>query len=180
MLCTHGHSEGFRVENEKPVKLKEAIDILDKSVTETLLFFETLDPSNLQLTLRAFKALGDSYDQLLQNTKILGALYDKYSNEVIPNALHWDDPSNRIDSIKVSGFNFILSTRVNANIPENKRDAAHKWLTDVAKIPELIIPRVNPKQLSAFVKSYFEAHAEYPPEDAINVHQQNYIQVRKA
>jgi hypothetical protein len=88
--------------------------------------------------------------------------------------------SQGFDSVKSGGKNFILSTRVNASIPEDMREPGYRWLTDVAKVPELIVPRVNPKQLSSFVKSYFEAHAEWPPEDAIKVHMQNYIQVRKA
>jgi len=59
------------------------------------------------------------------------------------------------------------------------REAGHKWINEVAKVPELIIPNVNPRSLSAFVKGYFEDNAMWPPEDAIKVHKQRYISIRK-
>lgn len=162
------------------VKLNEAITILDDSVTSTLVFFEQLDPSNITTMLQAFQGLGVAHDRLSSLVKILGELYDKFSYEVIPNAFNWDDPNNRIEGLKVSGYNFILSTRVNASIPENMRAAGNKWVAEVAKCPDLLISRINPKQLTSLVKTHFETYAEYPPEDAVKVHQHPYIQVRKA
>jgi hypothetical protein len=161
---------------DKKVKLNEALDTLEECVTDTLVFFEKLDPTNLTLMLQAFDRLGQAYDRLNTTTKLLGELYDKYSYEVIPTAFE----TMGIDALKTAGRNFILSTRLNASIPENMRDAGNKWVAEIAKCPELIIPRINPKQLSSLVKAYFEAHAELPPEDAVKVHQQKYIQVRKA
>lgn len=163
-------------EKRSGVKLGEAISILENSVQDTLVFFEKLDHSNIALMLKAFHGLGVSYDRLAQLTKTLGELYDKYSYEIIPGVFE----TNEIDSLKTAGFNFILSTRLDASIPENQRDAGNKWVTEVLKCPELIVPRVNPKQLSAVVKAHFEANAELPPENAIKVNQRKYIQVRKA
>lgn len=164
------------MEDKRSVKLSEAIDTLDGSVTETLVFFEKLDPNNITLMLQAFYKLGLAYDRLSAMTKLLGELYDKYSYEIIPNVFE----TTGIDGIKTAGHNFILSTRLDANIPENMRDAGNRWVTEVAKCPELIVPRINPKQLSSLVKAHFEAHAELPPEDAVKVSQRRYIQVRKA
>ena len=164
------------MEDKRNIKLGEAIDILDDSAKEALVFFEKLDPNNIALMLKAFHGLGVSYDRLSAITKLLGEIYDKYSYEIIPGVFE----TNEIDSLKTAGFNFILSTRLDASIPENQRDAGNRWVTEVLKCPELIVPRVNPKQLSSVVKAHFEAHAELPPEDAIKVSQRKYIQVRKA
>ena len=161
---------------EQAPKLKDALKILDKTVEDVLAYFDQLDPSDLPTLLKSFAQLGENYDKLDILHKTLSKLYDKLSYEVIPNAME----SQGFDSVKLGGKNFILSTRVNASIPEDMRKPGFRWLTDVAKVPELIIPRVNPKQLSSFVKSYFETHAEWPPEDAIKVYKQNYIMVRKA
>lgn len=161
---------------ETKVKISEAITILDDSVKDTLVFFEKLDPNNISLMLKAFYGLGVSYDRLKNLTTLLGEIYDKYSYEIIPGVFE----ANEIDSLKTAGFNFILSTRLDASIPENMRDAGHKWIIEELKIPELIVQRTNPKQLSAAVKAYFEANAKLPPENAVKVSQRKYIQVRKA
>lgn len=164
------------MEDKKSVKLNDAIDTLDDSVKTTLVFFEKLDQSNITQVLQAFYMLGVAYDRLDNLTKILGKLYDKYSTETIPEIFQ----NNQIDSLKTAGHNFISATRLNASIPENMREAGHKWVVEELKIPELIVPRINPKQLSTAIKAYFEATAKLPPEDAVKVHQQQYIQVRKA
>lgn len=163
------------MQEQKPVKLSEALDQLDNSVSDTLVFFEKLDPNNLSIMLQAFYKLGAAYDRLSTMTKLLGELYDKYSYEVIPATFE----AMGIDGLKTAGHNFILSTRLDASIPENMRDAGHQWIIDELKIPELIIPRTNPKQLSSAIKAYFEANARLPPEDAIKVSQRKYIQVRR-
>lgn len=162
------------------VKIREALDGLDESLKETLAFFSRLDPSNITEMLKAFALLHDACGRLDDAKKTLDQLYDHYNYEVIPLAFGADQPTPTIKSINTAGKNFILSTRINASIPENMRNAGNAWVRDVAGIPELIVPRVNPKQLSSIVKAYFEANAEWPPENAIKVHQQNYIQVRKA
>lgn len=158
------------------MKLKDAIKELDDSVSDTLAFFDQLDLNNISVLLEAFSQLRESRDLLVSLTKLINELYEKVSYETIPTVFK----ANNFDSVKLNGKNFILSARVNASIPENMRHSGYKWLTDVAKVPELIVPRVNPKQLSSFVKSYFETNAQWPPEDAVKIHLQEYIQVRKA
>ncbi len=158
------------------LKFKDALKALDKSVSDTLAYFEGLDPSDLPTLLRSFALLKENKEKLSQLESLISDLYQKYSYEVIPNAFE----ANGFDSIKLAGKNFILSTRVNASIPEDKREFGYKWLTSEAKVPELIKPTVNARQLSSFAQTYFEAHGAWPPEEAMNVHKQNYIQVRKA
>lgn len=160
----------------KPAKFREVLKDLDATVTETLGFFEELDPSDLPTLLKAFAHLKDNRDKLVMLEKLISELYQKLSYETIPNAFE----VSGFDSIKLAGRNFILSTRVNASIPEDKREFGYRWITDVAKVPELIRETVNPKQLASFATAYFEANGAWPPEEAMNVHKQPYIQVRKA
>jgi len=157
-------------------KLSQVLDELSEVVGDTLAYFDKLDPSDLTTLLKSFSLLKENNDKLKGLSELIGSLTQNLSYEVIPNAME----ANGFDSVKLGGKNFILSTRINASIPEDQRDVGYKWLTEVAKTPELIVPRVNAQQLSSFVKTYFETHAEWPPEEAIRVHKQNYIQVRKA
>lgn len=173
MLASREYREGYQV--EKP-KFKEVLKQLDAAVADTLVHFDQLDPSDLPTLLKSFALLKDTKETLSGLEETISSLYQKLSYETIPNAFE----TLGFDSVKTAGKNFICSERVNASIPADKRELGHKWLTEVANIPELIVPTVNAKQLSSFVKTYFETNAEWPPEDAMNVHLQRYIQVRKA
>ena len=156
-------------------KLSEVISDLSDCVDAVMAHFDKIDRNDLKGLLTSYAHLKDNNDRLKQLAEILEKLQRELSYEVIPNVME----SHGFDSVKADGRLFTISTRLNANISENQREAGHRWITDVAKVPELIIPRVNPKQLSSFVKTYFEQNAEYPPEEAITIHLQNYIQVRK-
>jgi len=156
-------------------KLSEVINDLSECITDVLAHFDKLDRSDLKALLKSFAHLKENNDRLKPLVEMIGKLYQELSYEVIPNAME----AHGFDSVKLDGRNFIVSTRINASIPEDQREFGHKWLTEVANTPELIVPRVNPQQLSSFVKTYFETHAAWPPEEAIKVHKQNYIQVRK-
>lgn len=162
--------------NIESPKINDVLKLLDEAISSTLVFFEELSPSDLPKMLKAFLQLKMIKEKMEFQLEIIAKLYTQYDYEVIPNAFE----TLGFDSIKTAGRNFILSTRTNASIPEQSRADAHKWLIEEAKIPELIVERVNPKQLSSFVKSYFETNGKYPPEDLIKVHMQNYIQVRRA
>lgn len=156
-------------------KMSVVLDSLEDCVTDAVVYFNNIDRSDLTALLKGFSLLKKHNDKLKALAESLDKLHRELSYEVIPAAME----ASGFDSVKLGGENFIVSTRINASIPENQRDIGYKWLTEVAKIPELIVPRVNPQQLSAFVKTYFETHAEWPPEEAIKVHKQNYTQVRK-
>lgn len=164
------------MEAPKKQSFGEVLRLLDDAVRETLVYFDKLDPSDLPTTLKAFLLLRTHKETLDSLSKTIDELYRRYDYEILPEAFE----TLGFDSVKTAGRNFILSTRVNASIPENLRSAAHKWLTEEAKIPELITERVNPKQLSSFAQSYFYQHGKWPPEELIKIHKQNYIQVRKA
>lgn len=158
------------------VGLKSAISSLDKAITDTILYFELVPSSDLPKLLKAFAELRDNKKRLEELLKSLTLLYTTLDNKVLPDAFE----ALGFDSVKSAGKNFILSTRVNANITEDKRADAHKWISEEANVPELIQPRINPKQLSSFAVEYFETNGKWPPENLISIHKQNYIQVRKA
>lgn len=162
-------------EGAKKPTFKQILSDLDGAITDMLCYFEQVDTSDLPTMLKAFALLKDNKEKLSSLEEIVSKQYQKLSYEILPNAFE----TLGFDSVKVGSRNFSVSTRVNANIPEDKRDVGHKWIIEVAKVPELIKPTVNAKQLSSFVKTYFETHGQWPPEEAINVHMQNYIQVRK-
>lgn len=146
---------------------------LNEQIKQTLIFFEQLDPSDLTKLLLAFGKLRDAKGLITGMSETIDSLYKKYDYEVVPNVLE----ANEIDSISVGGKLFSLATRVNASIPENKREVGNKWLQDVGA-SALIKPTVNPRQLSSFVKDYFNENGKWPPDDAVTVHKQTYVQVR--
>jgi len=159
---------------EEKLRLRDVLALLEKSVDETLSYFAALDPGDLPLLLRSFALLKDHKEQLERLGEAISSLYRQYSYEVVPNALE----ANEMESVTIGGKLFTVSTRVNASIPENKREAGYAWLTDVAGVPELVRPTVNSQQLSSFAKSYFETNGKWPPEEVMNVHKQRYTQVR--
>lgn len=163
-------------DKSETTKLSDALKLLDKAVVDTALFFEKLDYSNLPAVLKAFRVIKELNDKLKENAEIINSIYEKMSYEKVPEVLE----ANGLESAKSDGRNFIKSVRINASIPAEFKEAAHTWIRDVAKVPELIQPNVNPKSLSSFVKQYFEANAQWPPEEIITVHKKPYISIRKA
>lgn len=150
--------------------------LLDKAVIDTALFFEKLEYSDLPKLLKSFMVLKELNDRLKDNAQIINEIYEKLSYEKVPEVLE----ANGFDSVKAHGRNFVKSVRTNASIPAEQKEAAHEWIREVAKVPELIQPNINPKSLSSFVAQYFEANAAWPPAELIKVHQKPYISIRKA
>jgi len=136
----------------------------------------TLDVNDIPKLLAAYKQLNEIKDVVDEVYKTTHEQHQKLSYEIIPDAFE----TFKFDSVKAHGRNFVMSVRINASIPEDMRTAGYKWITEELRVPELIKPTVNSKQLSSAVKGYFEANAMWPPEDAIKVHKQRYIAIRKA
>lgn len=157
------------------VKLSSALKTLDQAVIDTSLFFEKLDYSDLPKLLKAFAQLKELKEQLDESHKIINSLYEKLSYEKIPEVLE----AHGFDSVKANGRNFIVSVRINASIPPDKKEDAHTWVRETAKVPELITPTINPKSLASFAKSYFEANGAWPPEDLIKISKLKYTSIRK-
>lgn len=159
----------------KRKKLSEVLLDLEEAVSETSLFFDGLDKSDLPRVLRAFDQLKGAKERLEASTESVKRIYDEYSYNVIPDLFE----ANGFESVKSHGKNFITNHRLDASIPREKRDAGFKWLREIAKVPELIQETVNPRSLSALVKQRLGETGEMPPEDAISVYQKRYISIRK-
>lgn len=157
-------------------KIKDALAVLGEAAANMGMVVTTLDRNDLPTLLRAYKEVHESRQELEAISKIINTAYSALGEEIIPNAFE----ENEIDAIKLVGRNFYLTTRLNASIPADKRTAGHAWLRDVAKLPELIIERVDSKSLSSAIEAYFEEHAKLPPEEAISVHMKKRIGIRKA
>lgn len=160
---------------EKVLTLKESISLLDEAVQNTQDYFSKVDVNDLPTLLRSFKMLHENKDMLDALQKQLDAIHRNLSYNIIPTAF----ADHGVDSMKLSGRNFIVSTRLNASIPLDHKEDAHKWLSENG-MGQLIQPNVNSKTLSSAVSQYFEEFAKFPPEDCFSIHRQPYTQVRKA
>jgi len=169
-----GWDKGAYSMSEKP-KIKDVLEQLNDTVADMLMTIQSLDKNDIPTLLKAYKQLNEVKDIVDSTQKIVDETYHKLSYEVIPDAFE----VTGFDSVKAHGRNFIVGVRINASIPTDMREAGYKWLTDVAKVPELIVPTVNSRTLSSFIKDYFETNAIWPPEDAIKVHKQKYTSIRK-
>ena len=160
---------------DKP-KVKEVLALLQDVVGDMTITIQALDKNDIPTLLAAYKQLNEVKSITDDLYKTVNEQYQKLSYEVIPDAFE----SNKFDSVKAHGRNFVVSVRINASIPEHMRELGHKWINEVAKVPELIVPTCNSRSLSSFVKEYFETNAQWPPEDCVKVHKQKYTSIRKA
>lgn len=158
------------------VKLREAIQTLSASLENAIAEVDQIERSDLTRLCKAFILLKENKDMLEGLLEILSRVYTNLNQEVLPDVLE----QHEMEKCTIAGKTFGVSVRLNASIPENKRIAGHHWLENVARIPELIVPRTNPKQLSSFITAYFVEHAQFPPEDAVSVHMQRSVSMRKA
>lgn len=156
--------------------LKDSIKGVTDALAGLQLYLEKMDYNDLPTLLNAFRQIHDARGLLKDQYEIINTMYERLSYEKVPDILE----ANGLDSVKSRGRQFIISVRVNASIPAEQREAGFRWIRDVAKTPELITPTVNPKSLSSFVKGYYEANGIWPPEEAIKVHKQRHMSIRKA
>lgn len=154
--------------------LKQALEQLEMAVRGVSLHFNDADQMQLQDLLKSFKLLKEGKDALDGLQEVIAQIYQKISYETLPIMFENMD----MDSIKLAGRNFILSSRLNASIPLEQRDRGFAWLKE-NQLDSLIQPNVNSKTLSSAIKTYFEASAIMPPQDAIKTHLQKYIAIRK-
>lgn len=157
-------------------KMSEVLTELEVSTADMLTVIAQIDRSELSTLLKAFATLHDNRKRLSNIYDVIDRQYRELSEQTLPELFN----EQGIEKISVAGKSFSCTVRINASIPEAKSAAGFDWLRNVAKCPELITERVNAKQLSSLISDYFEEHAELPPADAITVHMQPFIGVRKA
>lgn len=162
-------------ENLKEQSLFDALSLLQEKVEVTLKFFQSIDTTNLPLLLRAFKLLKENKEFLDGINDVVKAEYDRMAQSVIPRVFQ----EMELDSIKMHGRNFILANRSHYSINKDKKDEAFDWLRE-NDLGMLIKEEVNSKSLSSALKELLEEQAKSPPQDLVNMHSVDYIQVRKA
>lgn len=157
-------------------ELKNALIELNKATQQIIQTFAELERSdNIVEVCQAFKELSEQLSNLEIYQKELNLIYDKFSGTIIPDLFE----SNKIDSIKLSGRNFILSTRPFFSIPQDKEEKGFAYLKEIG-LESLIKPKVNGNSLSSAISEIMREKGIMPPEDCVSVHIKKYISMRKA
>ena len=154
------------------ITLKEASKQLDKAVTDTVLYFEHLDKTDIPTLCKSYKLLHDNIKTLETVCEILSKLGTKLSHEIIPAAIE----SNGFDSVTVGGFVYSIGVRTFASLPD--QDKGFEWLRNNG-YEMLIKENVNSRTLSGAMKEYVEEKGLNPPEDIVKIHRQQYTSIRK-
>lgn len=154
--------------------LKEATAALAKALGHVTQYFADLDTNDVPTLLKAFKGIHEASGLIEELFKIVKSIEQKCSYETIPNTFE----SHGFDSVKSQGRNFVVSVRTNASIPLDMREKGHQWLKD-NNMSYLIVPTVNPKSLSSFIKAYTQEKGLIPPDDCIKIHSQKYTSIRQ-
>ena len=175
MIQSPKEQEITMTEKKETPKLKDAVKSLTDAIDGAMKHFATIAEDDVPALLKSFKALKEHKEELDELQTALSSFYNRLSYEIIPSTFE----RLEYDSVKVSGRNFVVGSRLNASIPQDKRQEGFKWLEEHG-LGSLIQPNVNPKSLSSAILSYFEEHAEEPPKEAITIHRQKYTSVRKA
>lgn len=130
--------------------------------------------SDLPSLCKAYKVVYELHDALERNMKLITALKEEMSYDILPTAFERQE----MDSAKMHGRNFIVAARLYASIPADRREMAHQWL--IARgYGDAIVPTINSQTLSTIIKTHIEEKAEEPPEKDIKVHKKKYIRMVK-
>lgn len=160
---------------KQPETIKQALTYLTKAVSNAITTVEAIDPGDINTLLKAFKLLDDQITEMSMLQTELKKVFDKLDKKTLPEMFQ----RLEIDSIKIGGYNFILSTNLFASIPEAKHQKGFDWLKDNG-YGALIKETVHARSLASVVKSYIETTAVEPPDDVMTIHRQTAISIRKA
>jgi hypothetical protein len=154
--------------------MRDAIKALEKSILELALETSNIEPNDILALCKHYKNIYEAEAEIEKLYKIIEGMKQTMSYETLPTVFE----NNKVDYVSLVGRQFIVGGRINASIPSEMRPTGHAWLESVGS-GAIIIPTVNPKTLSGFVKSYIEDTGKQPPEDAVKVHFQRYTTMRK-
>ena len=158
---------------DKP--MHDVLQDLQKAVENTLKFFERIDKGDLPTTLKGFKLLRDNRELLNSISKVVDAEYERLSKSYIPAMFK----ELEIDAMKMHGRNFILMPRINWSLKADARPEGLAWLRENG-LGNIIREDVNAKTLTSALNALLESDAKSPPQTIMNIHDEEYIQVRKA
>jgi hypothetical protein len=164
----------FLVEEELSKRFARAIIDLNNAIVDTMDHLKNIEDNDIYGYIGTFRILYDIDSQLERVSKVMGEVKRQLSYDIIPTVME----RLKTDSIKFDGRNFIRSVRVDASIPEHMHDKGFAWLRE-AGLEKIIKNTAHPKTLSSVLTHYMEETGITPPEDAIKIHTQPYIQVRK-
>lgn len=116
----------------------------------------------------------DASNNIEKAFKALAAFERDLSYDKIPKVMD----AKQVPSMRYKGRNFINSSRVFASIPDNMREMGFAWLKEQG-LSGIIKETANANTLSAVLNDFIQETGITPPEEAIKLHRQPYIQVRK-
>lgn len=157
------------------VTLAQAITTLRAALSKAEATIALIDTNDLNTLLKAFKTLSDRKKEISDIESDITSLHKKMSTEILPGAFE----ALGFDSVKAGGYNFILSARLYASMSADKQELGFQWLRDNG-LESIIVPTVNAKTLTSVVKAFIEEKGETPPETAMSIHTEKYVQVRKS
>lgn len=160
--------------DQPKASLKDAITTLAEAVPSVLQRYEQVK-DNLPELLTFYRQLRLANSEIDKLVKLLNQVEQDMSYRYIPEQME----NMKVDSLKTGGYTFSLNVRTNASIPLPFREKGMQWLRDNG-YSALISENVNSKTLSSAIAGYIEEKGLIPPEDAIALHQQKHISVRKA
>ncbi len=144
------------------------------SLVDLLDYINRLEESDLDNHLASYKVVYEIHSLLEKISKITSELKSRLSYKVIPEIMS----ARKIESIRYEGRSFVVAHALRASIPEAKREIGFKWLKDNG-LEGLLKEGVNPKSLSSALGDFIEETGIEPPEEAITMYKQPYIQMRK-
>ena len=154
--------------------LTKLIADLHMAVVDLVEFTINLADDDLYGHLAAYKIIYEKDDLVERLSKITTKIKQDLSYKTIPDIMD----ALKIESIRYQGKNFIRSTAFRASIPENMREKGFAWLKE-AGLEGCIKETANANTLASVIADYIEETGIEPPEDAVKIHKQPYIQVRK-
>lgn len=149
--------------------LKETVDFLVEKKSEHL------KEPNLPEICKFYKDMSAQLEAMAALLKVLAEIKREYSESIIPNLIE----ALNFDSVKVGGYNYIPTSRIQFSIPEEKKEAGFKWLRENG-FDMLIKEGVNSQSLTSAMAEFIEEKGIVPPEEAMSKNTKKYIQVRKA
>ena len=157
---------------DRPIKdnLETLSDLLSQFIGQSSSVPAT-DINTLLTTLAYTRDLKKSIEDVLS---VIKTFYTQMQTETVPNAME----NLGIDSAKVGKYNFTLGHVLHASIPADKREKGFEWLRN-NNLGDIIREEANQKTLSSALSRYLEETGRTPPEDAISMHTEKTISIRK-
>lgn len=153
--------------------LKVSLD-LNTAVINLMEELQKLPKDDLFGYLDLYGITYDASNNIEKAFKALTAFERDLSYEKIPKVME----AKEVPSMRYKGRNFINSNRIFASIPDNMREKGFAWLKEHG-LDGIVKETANANTLSSVMSDFIEETGITPPEDAMKLHRQPYIQVRK-